>query len=195
LPLVATPLFSGRKPSEDLFLQSNPGLPPAYTLSGTGERGETAVDGDFFTFENVVNHVHGAINHFPIALLFASVGFDLFAGKRPNLRFSAWLLLALGTIGAVAATVSGLVAHLAYEDDPVLASAIEVHQYTAFAATAVFAALAAWRWFSLRRGSDVGGSRAYLVLALLGLSVLGVTGFLGGNLLTEWGIGVQGVTR
>jgi uncharacterized membrane protein len=153
------------------------------------------VDGDFFTFENVVNHVHGAINHFPIALLFASVGFDLFAGKRPNLRFSAWLLLALGTIGAVAATVSGLVAHLAYEDDPVLASAIEVHQYTAFAATAVFAALAAWRWFSLRRGSDVGGSRAYLVLALLGLSVLGVTGFLGGNLLTEWGIGVQGVTR
>lgn len=153
------------------------------------------MDGDFFTFENLVNHVHGAINHFPIALLFVSVGFDLFAGKRPNLRFSAWLLLALGTIGAVAATVSGLVAHLPYEDDPVLASAIEVHQYTAFAATAVFAALAAWRWFSLRRGSDVGGTRAYLVLALLGLSVLGVTGLLGGNLLTEWGIGVEGVTR
>ena len=142
-----------------------------------------------------MNHVHGAINHFPIALLFVSVGFDLFAGKRPNLRFSAWLLLALGTIGAVAATVSGLVAHLPYEDDPVLASAIEVHQYTAFAATAVFAALAAWRWFSLWRGSDVGGTRAYLVLALLGLSVLGVTGLLGGNLLTEWGIGVEGVTR
>ncbi|MDQ3284548.1 MAG: DUF2231 domain-containing protein, partial [Actinomycetota bacterium] len=137
-----------------------------------------------FQLREPSNHVHGAINHFPIALLFMSVGFDLFAGKRSNLRFSAWLLLALGAIGAVASTVSGLVAHLAYENDPVLASAIEVHQYTAFAATAVFAALAAWRWFSLRRGSDVGGSRAYLVLALLGLSVLGVTGFLGGNLLT-----------
>ena len=73
-----------------------------------------------------MNHVHGAINHFPIALLFVSVGFDLFAGKRSNLRFSAWLLLALGAIGAVASTVSGLVAHLAYEDDPILASAIEV---------------------------------------------------------------------
>jgi uncharacterized membrane protein len=120
---------------------------------------------------------------------------DLFAGKRPNLRFSAWLLLALGAIGAVAATVSGLVAHLAYEDDPTLLSAMEVHQYTAFAATAIFAALAAWRWFSLRRGSDVGGTWAYLALALLGLVVLGVTGFLGGNLLTEWGIGVEGITR
>lgn len=116
------------------------------------------MDGGFFTFENLVNHVHGAINHFPIALLFVSVGLDLFAGKIPNLRFSAWLLLALGTIGAVAATVSRLVAHLAYEDDPTLHSAMEVHQYMAFAATAIFAALAAWRWFSLRRGSDVGGT-------------------------------------
>jgi hypothetical protein len=52
---------------------------------------------------------------------------SLFAGKRPNLRFSAWLFLALGAIGAVAATVSGLVVHLAYDNDPVLASAIEVH--------------------------------------------------------------------
>ena len=123
-----------------------------------------------------------------------SVGFDLFAGKRSNLRFSAWLLLALGAIGAVASTVSGLVAHLAYEDDPVFASAIKVHQYTAFA-TAIFAALAAWRWFSLRRGSDIGGTWAYLASAVLGLILLGVTGLLGGNLLTEWGIGVEGVTR
>lgn len=103
------------------------------------------VDGGFFTFENLVNHVHGAINHFPIALLFVSVDLDLFTGKRPNLRFSAWLLLALGAIGAVAATVSGLVAHLAYEYDPTLLSAMEIHQYTAYAATAIFAALAAWR--------------------------------------------------
>ena len=86
------------------------------------------MDGDFFTFENLANHVHGAINHFPIALLFVSVGLDFFADKRPNLRFSAWLLLVLGAIGATAATVSGLVAHLAYEDDPVLTSVIEVHQ-------------------------------------------------------------------
>jgi uncharacterized membrane protein len=79
--------------------------------------------------------------------------------------------------------------------DPVFASAIEVHQYTAFAATAIFVALAAWRWFSLRRGSDIGGTRAYLTSAVLGLILLGVTGLLGGNLLTEWGIGVEGVTR
>jgi hypothetical protein len=35
------------------------------------------VDGDFFTFENLGNHVYGTINHLPIALPFVSVGFDL----------------------------------------------------------------------------------------------------------------------
>ena len=155
------------------------------------------MDADFFTFENLINHAHGAINHFPIALLFVSVGLDLFAllKKRPNLHRSAWLLLMLGMIGAIAATVTGLIAHLPYEEESTLLAAIEPHQYTAFAATAVFGALSAWRWRSLGRGSDVGGSATYLAVALLGLVVLGITGFLGGNLITEWGIGVRGVTR
>ena len=151
--------------------------------------------GDFFTFENLANHAHGALNHFPIALLFVSAILDSLARKRPNLRSTAWLLLVLGTLGAIAATVSGLLAHLAFEDDPYLLSAIDVHQYLAFATTALFAALTVWRWRSLRLGSDAGGIRAYLALVLLGLVVLGVTGFLGGNLLTEYGIGVRGVTR
>jgi uncharacterized membrane protein len=155
------------------------------------------MDADFFTFENLINHAHGAINHFPIALLFVSVGLDLFTllKKRTNLHRTAWLLLVLGTIGAVAATVTGLIAHLPYEEDPTLLAAIEPHQYTAFAATAIFAALTVWRWRSLGQSSDIGGGAPYLTLALLGLVVLGTTGFLGGNLLTEWGIGVRGITR
>jgi uncharacterized membrane protein len=151
--------------------------------------------GDFFDFENLMNHLHGALNHLPIALLFVSAGLDFVAWKRPNLRSSAWLLLVLGTLGAIAATVSGLLAHLAYEDDPYLLSAMELHQYLAFVTTALFAVLTAWRWRSLRRGSDVGGNPMYLALILLGVVVLGVTGFLGGNLLSEYGIGVKGITR
>ena len=151
--------------------------------------------GDFFDFENLMNHLHGALNHFPIALLFVSAGLDSVAGKRPSLRSSAWLLLVLGTLGAIAATISGLLAHLAYEDNPYLLSAIEVHQYLAFATTALFAFLTAWRWRSLRRSSDIGGNLMYLALILLGLVILGVTGFVGGNLVTEYGIGVEGVTR
>ncbi|PLS85016.1 MAG: hypothetical protein CYG60_14780 [Actinobacteria bacterium] len=143
-------------------------------------------------FENLFNHIHGAVTHFPIALPFVSVGVDYFAAKRPGLQGGAWLLLVLGSLGTVAATITGLVAHLAYEDDSVLLSAIDRHQYLGFATTALFVGLTAWS--SMRRG-DVGGSRAYLVVALVGLAVLALTGFLGGNLLTEWGIGVKGITR
>ena len=114
------------------------------------------MDADFFTFENLVNHVHGAITHFPIALLFVSVALDLVAiVKKPNLHWSAWLLLVLGTIGAVVATITGLISHFPYEEDPVLLAAIEPHQYTAFAATAVFGALTVWRWrFVAQRGTE-----------------------------------------
>jgi uncharacterized membrane protein len=35
----------------------------------------------------------------------------------------------------------------------------------------------------------------YLALILLGVVIPGVTGILGGNLLTEYGIGVKGITR
>jgi uncharacterized membrane protein len=184
-----------RKSFEDPFVQRNPGLPPTYTLvmhgperRGSGGRrlfhlrepGEPRSRGDQPLLDRAVVR---------------QCRVDFFAGTRPNLRFSAWLLLVLGAIGAIAASVSGLGAHLAYEDDPVLASAIAVHKYTAFAATVVFAVLTVWRWRSLRQGSDLGGSTPYLALTLLGLVVLGITGFLGGNLLTEWGIGVRGITR
>lgn len=149
--------------------------------------------GDFF--ENLFNHLHGATTHFPIALLFVSVGMDYFAGRKPGLRGAAWLLLVLGTLGTVAATTTGLVAHLAYEDDPVLLSAIDRHQYLGFATTVLFVGLTVWRWRSMRRGDDAGGRRAYVVVAVVGLAVLGITGFLGGTLVTEWGIGVKGLTR
>ncbi len=146
-------------------------------------------------FESLFNHVHSATTHFPIALPFVSVGLDYFAGKRPGLNGGAWLLLVLGTLGTLAATVTGLVAQLAYGDDSVLLSAIDCHQYLGFATTVLFVGLTAWRWRSMRRGGDAGGTRSYLVLALAGLVVLGVTNCIGGNLLTEWGIGVKGVTR
>lgn len=142
-------------------------------------------------WEDLFNHAHGAITHFPIALLFVSAGLDFFAAKRPGLRGSAWLLLVLGTAGTLVATVSGLVAHLAYNESPILLPPIQQHQYLAFATTAIFVGLTAWRFLSIRRGKDIGGARPYLAIVAVGLALLGLTGFLGGNLLLEWGIGVN----
>lgn len=124
------------------------------------------------SFENLFNHVHGAVTRFPIALLFVGVGMDYFAGEKPGLRSGAWLVL--GTLGTIVATITGLVAHLDYEDDSVRLSAIDRHQYLGFATTALFVGLTAWRWRSWG---------------------LVCSGFLGGSLLLERGIRVKGVTR
>ena len=145
--------------------------------------------------EGLLNHVHGATTHFPIALLFVSAGLDVFARRWPGLRPAAWLLLVLGTLGAVLGTLTGLAAHLAYENVERLHDPIERHQNLGFATTAIFLGLAAWRWRSLRLSKDVGGTRLYLILMLVGLAVLGLTGLLGGNLLSNWGDGVRGATR
>ena len=157
---------------------------------GNVHGGEGVVMSDFF--ENLFNHIHSAATHFPIALLFVSVGMDYFVGKRPGLRSGAWLMLVLGTLGTIAATITGLVAHLAYEDDSILLSAIDRHQYLGFATIALFVGLTAWRWRSMCRGDDAVDTRSYLAVGLAGL---GLTGLLGGGLLTEWGIGVSGITR
>lgn len=145
--------------------------------------------------ENLLNHVHSATTHFPIALLFVSAGLDAVARRWSGLQSFAWLLLVIGTVGTVLGTLTGLAAHLAYEDVERLHAPIGRHQYLAFATTAIFAGLTAWRWRSVRRGKDVGGTRLYLALMLAGLAVLGLTGLLGGNLLLEWGVGVRGITR
>ena len=134
--------------------------------------------GDFF--ESLFNYVHSATTHFPIALLFVSVGMAYFAGKRPGLRSGACLLIVLGTLGTVAATITGLVAHLAYEDDPILLSAVDRHQYLGFATTALFVELTAWRWRSMRRG-DAGGREATSSWRWRGSACLGLRVFSAGT--------------
>lgn len=145
------------------------------------------------TFYALSTSAHGVAVHFPIALLIVSIVMDVLANRRPALRQTAWYLLLIGTLGAVLATITGLIAHLPYEESQ-YTGAIERHQYTAFATTAVFVALAAWRWRSARR-DDLPSSAVYVGVSLLGLAVLVVTGYLGGQLVYELGVGVNGVSR
>jgi uncharacterized membrane protein len=139
-------------------------------------------------------YLHPAVVHFPIALLVVSVALDFAARRWPALRFSGWVLLALGALATIPATITGIIAHLPYEETEFL-PLIERHQYTAFAATGLFLGLAAWRWRAIRRGDDIAGSALYSGLALVGLVLILATGLLGGGLVYDYGIGVRGVER
>lgn len=140
-----------------------------------------------------LNYVHPILVHFPIALLVASWGLDIAGRRWPALHASGWITLLLGALATVPATISGLIAHIPYEESSAI-EAIENHQYLAFATTAFFLALAFWRWRALRRGTELGGGGRYLGLALLGLLLLVLTGANGGYLVYELGLGVERLT-
>lgn len=59
---------------------------------------------------NLLGHFHPVIVHFPVALLLTGAGLETWemARKRPNRSRAARLLLALGTLAAVGAVISGL---------------------------------------------------------------------------------------
>lgn len=135
--------------------------------------------------------LHPLLVHFPIALLFTSLALDLGAWRWPMLRSSAWPVLLLGTIGALAATITGLIDHEPFEQVVALQGPIQTHQMLGMATTLVFIGLTAWRGFGLRRGRDISFGAPYLAAVVCGLALLTLTGLRGGELVYQFGLNVE----
>lgn len=141
---------------------------------------------------NALTHPHPLLVHFPIALLFASWALDVASRRWPQLRQTAWIVLLLGTIAAIPTAITGIIAHFPYEESAFIGD-IERHEQLALSTTALFIALAAWRWWRRRNGDEIGSTWLYLGLALVGLVLLTLTGANGGYLVYDLGVGVRGV--
>lgn len=130
---------------------------------------------------------HGMLVHFPIALLFTSVALEI-AALVPRLRSlapAALATLVLGAIGAVAAVVSG--------PEPGGTNLMGSHHNFAHLTLILFGALAVARLWLVwkRRPLTRTLLSGYLLLAVVGLAMLGYTGYLGGRMVYEQAIGVQ----
>jgi uncharacterized membrane protein len=136
--------------------------------------------------------LHPMVVHFPIALLSTALLFEVLEAllKRDFFREAALWLLGLGTLGAVVAAVTGILQEDTVEAAGVPERALEQHETAAFATIAVFAALLAMRWFRGRRWIP-NHPAIFSVLALTGLILLGLTGYLGGGLVYTHGAGVE----
>lgn len=143
---------------------------------------------------NLFTHLHPAIIHFPIVLLIASVLLDLYGRWQPAVRRTAWITLLLGTLSAIPAVITGIIAHIPYEETAVIDS-IEQHQWLGFLTTGIFIALTAWRWRSRRAHGDQTASWPYLAVGVLGLVALALVGLTGGNLVYNLGVGVKEIVR
>jgi uncharacterized membrane protein len=138
-------------------------------------------------------NLHPFIVHFPIALLSAALLFDLFSvssGKNGFERVGWWNML-FGVIGLLAALVSGLQAEQALVTDSMTRQALDRHQQTAFVVSAIFFSLLLWRAGT----KSVLPSRLrplFLLLYILGTTLLWLGAWYGGNLVYEHAVGVGG---
>lgn len=136
--------------------------------------------------------LHPMLVHFPIALLFASVLFDVTSTilTRDSLREGAFWLLGLGFLGGIAAAIAGGQAEGAAEKAGVAEALIETHETMAYLTLGMMALLLLYRLL-LRNRFTTSAFAAYLVAAALGLVAVSATGHTGGNLVYEHGAGVN----
>ena len=136
--------------------------------------------------------LHPMLVHFPIALLFVSVLFDVASATltRDSLREGALWLLGLGLLGGIAAAIAGGQAEDAAEKAGVPKALIETHETLAYVTLGIMAILFLSRLL-LRSRFSRRALAAYLLVATLGLAAISATGHTGGNLVYEHGAGVN----
>lgn len=129
--------------------------------------------------------LHGGTTHFPIALLIASVVFDLLAlaikrePERRDLQMTAFYALLLGALGMIAAVVSGLV----LTDWRVWGSGLLAkHHLFVWPASALLVGLAAWR-LRVREKASQKAMGAYLGVAVVASALMAGAGYWGGEML------------
>ncbi|HLZ34571.1 MAG TPA: DUF2231 domain-containing protein [Nitrospira sp.] len=135
--------------------------------------------------------IHPMLVHFPIALLSASVFFDLLAQRwRPEeCRTAGLYTLVLGLAGALVSVVSGAMAEEAVEHSGVPKRVLEIHETLGFATFWLFTGLFGLRvtaWFGWTKERRL----VSLALGLTGVAVLLVASYYGGSLVYEFGAGV-----
>ena len=136
--------------------------------------------------------LHPAIVHFPIALISVAAIFavlSLFIYKDLFKKIAFWNLL-IGTIGALAAVVTGLMElkHLVHDD--AIHIILEKHEFTGFGILILSITLLTWHWI---RKNKFGKKEynAWVLFLVLGLALVIYQGYLGGRMVFEKGAGVE----
>ena len=132
--------------------------------------------------------MHGGTTHFPIALVMASVLFDLVGSLAPDnadksrsagFRTAGFYTLILGALGSLGAVASGLViSHGQLWGRGNLAR----HHTFLWPAFGLLMALAIWRLL-VGNSASRRGLRIYLAVSMVTAALMGAAGYWGGELL------------
>jgi len=138
--------------------------------------------------------IHPIVVHFPIALLCASVAFDALSSRWPDggLRETSLYTLLAGVMGAALAVVTGGMEEELAERAGAPESVLELHESLGSVTLVVFVALLGLR-LAMQWGWLKGSRRFTLGLGAIGILILTLTGYWGGELVYTYGIGIQAI--
>lgn len=146
--------------------------------------------------------LHPATVHFPIALLIVGSAAALlycFWSPRPALRTLAWGSLLIGWASTGLAILTGLLAQSGLPPQAPYLNVLNGHIGGGFALLVIYGAIfyRAWLFRNRRRAADppdlldVRAARGWLsALLVIGMAVVTLTGWLGGELVYTWGVNV-----
>ena len=129
--------------------------------------------------------MHGGVTHFPIALIVASVLFDLIGyllNREPHsrdLHAAAFYALMLGALASFAAVLSGL---LIANWEVFGSGSLGKHHLFLWPAFALMVGLAAWR-LVVRFGASRRAYAVYIGVSVLTAGLMGIAGYWGGEML------------
>ena len=147
-----------------------------------------------------IAHFHFQTVHFPVALTLASFLFALLGHWRKSepLFAASRFTLYLATLGAITAVTTGLMAeeYLPHAHEGEISAVMEWHETLGLSIagglllTSIISLIAEKKKRAGGR-SPAGGRKIVLILLFVLSLAVGVTGFLGGRLGHEFGIGIQ----
>lgn len=135
---------------------------------------------------SILNHpIHPILQAIPASLLPASTMFDVLArlgGDEEGLSKAAHYSLIFGLVGAAGAAATGVLDYYEIKNRPVRRVAL-YHGLTNVALIGSYV-------LSLRRREDYRADGQALALSALGAALIGLSGYLGGELVYEHGVRV-----
>jgi len=144
----------------------------------------------------IIASLHPITVHFTIGLLSSAVVLYVIGRISPPARqllvVARWNLW-LGSASALLTLGSGWAAYYTVSHDAMSHTAMEVHRNWGHIVVVFFTAAAIWVWIQERRASQI----PFLGLLLLACAqtVLVITGWLGGELVYHFGLGVKALPQ
>lgn len=146
----------------------------------------------FRFLSTILDDLHPALVHFPIALLFVAFFLTVLGRTNGKYKETSWIMLVIGALATIPTAVSGFISHFPYENLPV-SNDIGKHNILGFAVTIIFNLILFWRWKSRKSDKDIFDKTSYLIAFLLGIIILFFLGGSGGSLVFEDGVNVRGI--